>query len=344
MRFLRQMLKQSIKRACGTASPWKYLSRFSKAPQVIVLGFHDVCEDRALSSWLRMPKNRFVSLLADLKKDCRFIRPEDLFCRGTLSRSRLNLLVTFDDGYANNRRIAMPVLQSFDIPSLFFVSSANVQRQSLFWFDRLIIPIQALNLRSLNLSALGLNHYEFASANDGLNRWDTIQRLLVDVKALGNPDDTPVQKVLAYFDTHFQTEIDAWADDFRPMTDRELGELAGESLFTLGSHSHHHQILTRLTPEDLVYNLERSKQALEAITHQNIDHFAPPNGDANDAVRAQIRKAGYRFVYNVKAGKVSQRTDPLDIPRLLIGGYDDAQEIRWKLATTVLALQGFKKG
>src|SRR5208282_6745263 len=44
------------------------------------------------------------------------------------------LLLTFDDGYFNNLR-ALPVMEEFNAPATFFISSDHVHEGKSFWWD-----------------------------------------------------------------------------------------------------------------------------------------------------------------------------------------------------------------
>src|SRR5579862_5298392 len=61
-----------------------------------------------------------------------FLSPDDL--ASGLSRTGKYVLLTFDDGYHNNVR-AVPVLEAFDVPAVFFISSGHVQLGKAFWWD-----------------------------------------------------------------------------------------------------------------------------------------------------------------------------------------------------------------
>jgi hypothetical protein len=160
------MLKKYIKKAFARQTVISRLSRLIKKPAVIVLAYHNVGSDNTLGSWLQIAQRNFDEQLGTLAKFCHFIRPEDLFEGPALLPDRPNLLVTFDDGYGGNCRYALPVLEKHGIPALFFISTANMQSGELFWFDKLIIPIQAQHLDYLDLRATGLSEYRFRSNGD----------------------------------------------------------------------------------------------------------------------------------------------------------------------------------
>jgi len=81
-----------------------------------VLMYHDIC-----------PKEqpRFVSQLLWLKRSWRFVSPEQFAALSSGGEPVFgrNLLLTFDDGAASQRRIAEEVLKPMGIRALFFVSS-----------------------------------------------------------------------------------------------------------------------------------------------------------------------------------------------------------------------------
>lgn len=60
-------------------------------------------------------------LLSWLGQRFEFLRPSDL-----LESAKPGILLTFDDGFANNREVALPILEEFAAPAVFFVSSRHV--------------------------------------------------------------------------------------------------------------------------------------------------------------------------------------------------------------------------
>ena len=67
----------------------------------------------------------------------RFISPADLL-RG-LDADEKYAMITFDDGYFNNT-LALPVLEEFGVPAVFFISTDHVRKNKCFWWDVLYRP------------------------------------------------------------------------------------------------------------------------------------------------------------------------------------------------------------
>jgi peptidoglycan/xylan/chitin deacetylase (PgdA/CDA1 family) len=107
---------------------------------VILLHFFGCSSIRTLLFRLRgKPITRFVCFhdigpgsedlfrrkMGFLQRHMNVVSLDDYFA-GRLSSVKINSVITFDDGYKSWRNVAMPVLQEFDLPATFFVSSGFV--------------------------------------------------------------------------------------------------------------------------------------------------------------------------------------------------------------------------
>jgi len=301
---------------------------------ILILNYHDVAADGQPSSWLRVPQAEFDRQLTRLARIGDFVGPEALGAGGGRG-GRLRLLITFDDGYVNNYRLALPVLRRHGAPALFFVSTWHAQTQEPFWFDRVVSPIQAEGLAELDLRGVGLRHYRFR-APDGPGRWDDIQRLLVDVKALGNPGEAAVDRVLARCAAAGGAAAARALADCRPLAADELRAMRDSGLCRFGSHAHHHEILTLLDDAALADGLAASRGFLERTLELPVEDVAYPNGDVDARVVAAARAAGYRRGYTVREAVSRPGNDPLLLPRVLVGGYDTPSLLFWRLNRALL--------
>ncbi|MFZ1987201.1 MAG: polysaccharide deacetylase family protein [Desulfatitalea sp.] len=333
---MKQKLKKNIKKVLASRTVITRLCRLMKKPVAIVLAYHDVGRAGGPASWLRIPQPQFDEQLGALGQFCHFIQPDDLFDPAALRPDRPNLLITFDDGYNGNYRYALPVLEKHRIPALFFISTANLQSGELFWFDKLVVPIQAQNIDYLDLRGKGLGEYRFRSNGDPDRRWLDLHQLLEDTKRLGNPDTPKAKAVIDFFSEKFSHVLQAHADEFRPLKPDELTAMARHPLCSFGSHSHHHGIMNAMLSEELTENLQASKTILESLTGRSITHLAFPNGDSDRRVRQILEATGYRWGYSTAPGLVHAGTDPYQIPRTMIGAFEDMETILFKLSRQIL--------
>ncbi len=98
----------------GIAWLYRLLVR-KKGPLVRIVVFHDVPD----AVW-------FESMIATLAKKYALISPRE-FYEAQHDTTRINVLVTFDDGYASWVDVATPILKKYNCTALFFVSSGLLQ-------------------------------------------------------------------------------------------------------------------------------------------------------------------------------------------------------------------------
>ncbi len=82
-----------------------------KGPLVRVVAFHDVSNGVWFENVIRM-----------LMRTCHVISPTE-FHAGSFHKEKINVLITFDDGYDSWVRTCAPVLSKFKITSIFFINS-----------------------------------------------------------------------------------------------------------------------------------------------------------------------------------------------------------------------------
>lgn len=318
---------------------------------VLILSYHDIGPDTEPGDWLRVRQGEFDRQLAWLGRLGRFITPDelpvtfgnDIAARrdtnesGTVGAGReaarprgLRFLLTFDDGYVNNYRLALPILEQHDAPALFFVSTWHVETGEVFWFDRITVPIQADARGDLDLRDVGLKSYRFHS-QDNSTRWDDIERLLVDIKALGNPGQPVVDLILNRCERGASRHARAALADRRPLQVAEIRAMHATGLCYFGSHAHRHEILTYLDDTALAEALRASREFLQKTLSLPPSDLAYPNGDADERVCAAARAAHFARGYTTEQGVVRPGAAPMRLPRLMVGGYDTPSVLAFKL-------------
>lgn len=94
------------------------------------------------------------------------------------------------------------------------------------------------------------------------------------------------------------------------------GSIVGGSIF--GSHTLDHAVLTRLTPENVLFELEKSKEGMQWKLDVPIKYFAYPTGAHNQQVRDLVCQAGYQGAFTVDFGRVQKDSDVYALPRIPI--------------------------
>jgi len=103
----------------------------------LVLLYHSISDRKKDPLHLSVSPKNFNSQLEHLNKRYRLISP--LEYATSLSKRVIipqSILITFDDGYADNLTQALPILKKHNIPALFFVTSDFIQHNHHFWWEK----------------------------------------------------------------------------------------------------------------------------------------------------------------------------------------------------------------
>lgn len=112
------------------------------------------------------------------------------------------------------------------------------------------------------------------------------------------------------------------ADECEGMTAEQVGEMAADSLFSIGCHTVDHPFLSRCEPEEMCRQIDENKRWLESASGRKCDAIAYPVGDYDAQVLGLCRRLQFSHGYAVSA---SLRSEPeLEIPR--IGIYSTSLE------------------
>jgi len=242
--------------------------------------------------------------------------------------NRWKIVITFDDGYEDNYRVAAPILKKYNCPATFFVTSGYLNRTKLFWWDEL----EKLLLLTPNFpSALSLmiegKPLTFQGIDSALRpEWNVLKtpkpnsreavylELHTRLRALNlNQIEEVMQQLRA------QTK--AFEGTFRIMTSDEIKALSQNPLFTIGAHSVTHSRFSELTEESQEWELRESKNSLESILGKTVDVFAFPFGSLVDFSLGSlklVKKVGYRLGCANYPGIVDDRSDHCALPRVLV--------------------------
>jgi peptidoglycan/xylan/chitin deacetylase (PgdA/CDA1 family) len=215
--------------------------------------------------------------------------------------------ITFDDGYADNATVAMPILQRHGLTATFFVATSFLDGGRM-WNDTVIESIRNCSADRLDLRDVGLGYFELESLP---KRRTAIDQLLGRIK---------------YFElAQRQTTVDliqraakVVLTDELMMTSAQVQSLHWEGM-KVGAHTCSHPILARL-PDDLARaEISRSKSVLEALVDAPVELFAYPNGKPGKDYLLKhaliVREAGFLAAVSTAHGVSSSATDPLQLAR-----------------------------
>ena len=217
------------------------------------------------------------------------------------------LAITFDDGYADNYTVALPILRDLGMPATFFVCSGFLDGGRM-WNDTVIESVRAANGTVLDLASAGLGTHGIDSAQ---SRREAIAALLSQLKHLPIVvREERAQAIAEIVDAPLPTDL--------LLTSSQLRALAAAGM-SIGGHTVHHPILARVDDASARKEITDGRDALEAIVRQPVSLFAYPNGKPDVDYTAShvemVRQLGWSAAVSTSAGAARAGNPLCELPR-----------------------------
>jgi peptidoglycan/xylan/chitin deacetylase (PgdA/CDA1 family) len=278
-----------------------------------VFCYHGVVEPR---QDLRLERN--LTLVSDFQAQIDILSRSKVLSLGELKdelqapakRRKSAVVITFDDGYANNL-LAAEMLAAARLPWAVFVSTGALGRGNSLWTVELSLLL--LHGRAEPVEALG-QAWPLTSRQA---REDAFQAIRYPLKAM--PADRRREAMVNIRQQFPLDETQRLLHEFpslQMLTWEEVGQLAGAG-GTIGSHGVHHEIHHANQPEAVRRReLTESKTELEQRLGRPCRHFAFPNGDFNQDSAAEVQAAAYDLAFTLEPRTILPGENPYLLPRL----------------------------
>lgn len=285
----------------------------------VVLSFHRIlrgsdCSDTLTQAGMVVKEQTFSKLLNHLQSSCTLfdLRTEP----PALGSKRLQVAVTFDDGWEDNASVVFPIVEKHAVPLTIFVCPALVDQALPFWPEQITALIRAAEGTSdgvgkirQTLAAAGYGQCENVLNAEASSRAD---RLIEFLKTLPSVKRRRLLEALLRVDLPSGMFIHAQLD--RTMSWLQITELQKGGV-CFGSHTQHHEILPRLELSQMQEELVGSKASLRQHLGSDSALFSYPNGEAGPDAREAVLQAGYKLGFKNSPGIWRPGDDPLLIPR-----------------------------
>jgi peptidoglycan/xylan/chitin deacetylase (PgdA/CDA1 family) len=284
---------------------------------VVVLCYHRVAARTSDINSVAVSPDHFRAQIAYLKHHYRIARFEENLAQG----GKPAVVVTFDDGYADNLSEALPILEEAGVPATFFISTEQIGTGSELWWDALERMVLGENSCPASFSLrdpLYEKTWPTASAGQRIAMYWELHRLFMGSKTEQRAG--------------WLHQIGEWAgrksspgELNRMLTADELRTLAKSRWVTIGAHTVTHPQLSSLSEDEQRYEIVESGRQLETIIGREVKVFAYPFGKKCDYDAASVRicrEAGYLKAAAAFPGEAHRWTDPFQIPRHFVYNWD----------------------
>ena len=220
------------------------------------------------------------------------------------------VVITFDDGYADNFEIALPILVELGIPATIFIATGFID-QGIMWND--VIRCACKNADDGRIR----DYAERNGLQQPLSRIASL-RLAIMRRELSKLKYLPLEERRREAD-EFASRLGQSESDNLMMTWNQVAELPPLNI-EVGAHTVNHPILTSASPSQAWYEISESRRVLQEATKQEITSFAYPNGNPlTDYDQTHIRllqESGFNAAVSTRVACARHKDNLFELPRL----------------------------
>jgi peptidoglycan/xylan/chitin deacetylase (PgdA/CDA1 family) len=313
------------------------MARRALVSRALILVYHRVTPLDFDPESLAVAPERFAEQMDVLRRHYQVVSLSKLHeCMRNGNVPRKAVVVTFDDGYADNLLTARTILERYDVPATCFVTTGKLQQGSEFWWDELA-SLLLETPRLPDTLSLELNGQRCTWSLQGTEadsrKWNVLQptpptprqKAYRELAALVRPLDTDAQESV-------MNEVAEWAgvdrkvrDTHRALRVEEVASLDSDGPVEVGAHTVNHPVLSAQPREAQQREIRLSKQRLEDILERPVPLFAYPFGaraDYTPETVELVREAGFACACSNFQGWVRHGTSVHELPRYLARDWD----------------------
>ncbi len=248
---------------------------------------------------------------------------------------RRAVVVTLDDGYADNLTNAKPILADNGVRATAFLASGPLESGEAYWWDRLQDLVFSPSVLPPHLELEGVSCRFVASLSNAL-AWESDDVARHAGWTVLDPPPTDRHRLfLALADwlrslapqgraralTELSELLGAPAPaerDARLLSPADLAELEAGGTVEIGAHTVNHALLSALGPDAQREEIGGGKRALERLAGHPVSVLSYPHGGPGDfdTVSADAaRDAGFTGAFTTLFGTVVPWADRYAIPR-----------------------------
>ena len=306
----------------GLTRPW--------ASHSSILMYHRVLPDLLAAqdqTGIATSTTLFESHLGYIREYCEPISLSKWYDRqqshALVNRGKPIVVITFDDGYRDNLQFALPLLEKYQIPATFYITTrfADGDRR-MWWYD-----IEYLVRNRTHFSLDWQNrHFELPARNSREKNCAYNQLRELFVSCAPHEQDRLLISLVGDQSLPEAPETLNW---------EEIKAMARSPFAEIGAHTVNHPILSRLDHSAARTECLQSKKRLEEKLAIPVNHLAYPFGTQDEAALREYQIAqevGFQTAVTTISDRLSNQTSLFALPRIAIKRRTTAEHVAVKIS------------
>ena len=206
------------------------------------------------------------------------------------------IVLTLDDGYADNYVEAFPIFKKYEIPFIIYITTSFPDSSAILWWHTLedvILENDALTLS--DGTQFGCSTFE-----KKIQAFNEIRQRLIHL---------PNEDFLNALNALFAPKVIDWQAKVKELALNwdQIGEISEHPLATIGGHTINHFALATLTEKGVESEVIGCKQIIESHIHRPVEHFCYPFGGPKEVgIRdfELVKRLGFKTATTTRYGSI----------------------------------------
>ena len=252
-----------------------------------VIMYHGISEKHSPYNKRHTLKKDFIKHLSFFKKHCNVITLNQFF-KKEFNRNKINIAITFDDGYWNNYNLAKPILEEFRIPATFFITGINNTYENFLWAD--FVDILASSGIKKNVE---IDEFVFELKDKIFKNEKTKNTLHEFIKYENAYYNTKIKLYQNLTQNEKSIILNEKNKEFwKLMNNNEIIESSKSNFLEIQSHGYFHNNLGSIDIQSAMKECIDSKNYLENLTQKKVDTIGFPDGSYSKDLLDKIEIKG----------------------------------------------------
>ena len=300
--------------------------------RLTILCYHSIVDrplpERVSRAGLHLQLDVFARQATYLADHCEVIPLSEALERPRRGRGRPRVALTFDDGYANNARLAFPILSRLGLPATLFVVPSFASKPRLPWWDEINWLLTTPPTAAFEWGPLGTLDFRLGASDSAFRRAREF--------CMGAMPDERAQ-LLDRLAQAAGARDESIAELLRPSSWEELARLP--DVIRIGNHTHTHRVIDRINRVAIEWEIASGRA--ELLRHLGSRQTEPnllcyPRGVSTAEARTVAAGLGVQWGLGLLDGVGHRPTagadsNRLNLPRMIVG--PQLSDRRFRFAT-----------
>jgi peptidoglycan/xylan/chitin deacetylase (PgdA/CDA1 family) len=223
-----------------------------------------------------------------------------------------SIVLTLDDGYADNYTHAHPIFKKHDIPFAIYVTTSFPDNTAILWW----YTLEDIVIQNETITLNDGSSFECKTQQQKIDTFRVIRQKIIHL---------PKENFIGSLQTLFKNNSVDWQSKVTELalTWEQIEEISKDPLAAIGAHTINHFASATLSKEELINEVSGSKKIIESRINKPVEHFCYPFGgpkEVGEKEFAIVNELSFKTSTTTRDGSIfpEHKNHLVALPRVML--------------------------